>query len=182
MRITRIGLAALLAFAILGCGGNHSADTEAPVFISVDITQGVADVDVSVPVDVVIESMTFNSQSKSPDAILSQQQDVILSEWVVTPERSDGGTVASPMWRNFYSVYVPAGGSANLQNYRIFPSDFFHEMPLSQLFPENGGFDAETGRRNIRQRLKVEVFGKTVAGQKLSVRFDVGVNFFYVTP
>jgi len=182
MRISRIGLAALLAIAILGCGGNHSADTEAPVFISVDITEGVADVDISVPVDVVIAGMTLTSNSKSPDATLSQQQDVILNEWVITPERSDGGSVASPQWRNFYTVYVPAGGNATLENYRIFPSDFFHEMPLSQLFPENGGFDAETGRRNIRQRLKVEVFGKTVAGQRLSVRFDVGVNFFYVTP
>jgi len=182
MRITRIGLAALLAFAILGCGGNHSSDTVAPVTLSVDITEGVADVDVSVPVDVVIPNMTFDSQAKSPDAVLSQQQDVILSEWVITPERSDGGTVASPPWHNFYTVYVPAGGNATLQNYRIFPSDYFHEMPLSQLFPENGGFDAETGRRNIRQRLRVEVFGKTVAGDKISVPFDVDVNFFYVTP
>ena len=182
MRISRIGLAAGLAFAILGCGGNHSSDTVAPVFVTVEITQGVADVDISVPADVVIASMTLTSQAKSPDAVLSQQQDVILNEWVVTPVRSDGGTAASPMWRNFYQVYIPANGSATLNNYRIFPSDYFHQMPLSLLFPENGGFDPETGNRNIRQRLQIEVFGRTVAGDRISVKFDVGVNFFYATP
>ena len=37
--------------------------------------------------------------------------------------------------------------------------------PLNQLFPENGGFDKETGKHNIRQRLHIEIFGKTVAGK-----------------
>jgi hypothetical protein len=182
MKIIRIGLLACLAAALVSCGGNNSSDTVAPVFISVNITQGVADVDISVPADVTIDAMTFTSVAKSPTATLSQQQDVILSEWVVTAERTDGGTVASPQWRNSYNVYVPAGGSTTLNNYRIFPSDFFQQPPLNELFPENGGYDQETGRRNIRQKLTVEVFGKTVAGDRISVRFEVNVNFFYVTP
>jgi hypothetical protein len=48
-----------------------------------------------------------------------------------------------------------------------------------QLFPENGGFDRETGKTNIRQRLQIEIFGKTVAGRRLSVRFDWNLNFYY---
>jgi hypothetical protein len=182
MKITRIGLAACIALTIFGCGGNQSSDTVAPVFLTVDITEGVADVDISVPFDVVIPAMNINSQAKSPSAVLSQQQDVVLSEWVVTPVRTDGGTVASPLWRNFYNVTVPAGGSANLRNYRIFPSDYFQIAPLNQLFPQNPGYDRETGLRNIRQRLQVEVFGKTIAGDRISLRFDVNVNFFYATP
>lgn len=172
----------LLAVTIAGCTGNHSADTEADVFITVDITQGVADVDVSVPSDVAIQNMTFRSQSKAPGAVLGPQQDAIFTEWVVTPSRADGGTKASPQWRWYYNVTVPAGGQANLQNYRIFPSDYFRQMPLSQLFPENGGIDVETGKRTIRQRLDVEAFGKTISGRRLSVQFSVTVNFFYATP
>lgn len=182
MKTSRITLVVGLALAVVGCGGNHSADSVALVTLSANITQGPADVDISVPGDVTIGQMTINSQAKSPTATLSQQQDVILSEWVVTPQRTDGGTVASPQWRNFYTVYVPAGGSASLTNYRIFPSDYFQVAPLNQLFPENGGFDTETGRRNIRQRLTIEVFGKTVAGDSVSLKFDVNLNFFYVTP
>jgi len=185
MRIHRFALVLTVALALLGlvgCGGNDSRNTEAPVFLSVDIREGVADVDVSVPVDVTMGRLIITSQAKSPDEELSQQQDVHLSEWVVTPVRTDGGTTASPVWRNFYTVYIPAGGSATLENYRIFPSDYFRQAPLLYLFPANGGFDPETAQRNIRQRLQIEVFGRTIAGQDISLRFDVNVNFFYVTP
>lgn len=182
MKIARIGLAAFVLVAMVGCGGNHSADTRGSVFLTANITQGPADVDISIPADVTIGSMAINSQAKSPDAALSQQQDVILTEWVITPVRTDGGTVASPQWRNYYTVYVPAGGSATVQNYRIFPADYFTQSPLNQLFPENGGFDSETGKRNIRQRLQIEVFGKTVSGDSVSLKFDVNLQFFYVTP
>jgi hypothetical protein len=52
-------------------------------------------------------------------------------------------------------------------------------MPLVQLLPGNDGFDKETGKTNIRQRLHIEIFGKTVAGKQISVAFDVDVNFVY---
>lgn len=185
MKLYRLATIATLVLALVGlagCGGNDSRDTEAPVVLSVEIEEGPADVDVNTPVDVTIGKMTISSQAKSPEETLSQQQDVHLNEWVVTPIRTDGGAVASPQWRNYYSVYVPANGEADLQNYRIFPSDYFHQVPLSYLFPENGGFDPSTGQRTVRQRLHIEVFGKTVAGQDVSLAFDVNLNFFYVTP
>jgi hypothetical protein len=182
MKTSRFALTLGLAVAAAACGGNHSADTIAQVMLSANITSGPADVDISVPVDVTIPTMSISSQAKSPDVTLSQQQDVILSEWVVTPVRTDGGTIASPVWRNFYTVYVPAGGSAALNNYRIFPAEYFNVAPLVDLFPVNGGLDAETGNRNIRQRLDIEVFGKTVSGDSVSLKFPVDLNFFYVTP
>ena len=183
MKGHRIALALFLTVAVVGCsGGNHSADTEAPVFLNANITQGPADIDISVPADVSIATMTISSHAKSTAATLSAQQDVMLSEWVVTPERTDGGTKASPQWRNYYEVYVPAGGSANLTNYRIFPAEYFKQQPLAQLFPENGGFDPETGHKNIRQRLKIAVYGKTIAGDSVVLNFDVNLNFFYQTP
>lgn len=182
-RLARLVLAGVTGVILLACTNtNHSADTPAPVFLTAEMTTGVADVDISVPIDVVIPSLTIRSQAKSPDAILGPQQDVYLSEWVVTCTRTDGGTKVSPAWHNFLPVYVSAGGNANLRNYRIFPSDYFKLAPLNQLFPENGGLDIETGKRNIRQRLRIELFGKTVAGDKVSVAIDLNLNFFYITP
>jgi len=87
--------------------------------------------------------------------------------------------VASRQWRNFYNVYVPANGTANLQNYRIFPGEYFRETPLAQLFPENGGYDSETGKRNIRQKLQVDVYGTTLAGERVVLSFPLDLNFFY---
>jgi hypothetical protein len=181
-RLVAIVTLALAAGLLLGCtSGNSSANSEAQVVLSANIQQGPADVDISVPVDVTIGNLTINSQAKSPDVTLSQQQDVNLTEWVVTCTRSDGGTIASPQWTNYYVVYVPKGGSASLQNFRIFPSDYFTQPPLSQLFPENGGIDKETGKRTIRQKLQVTIYGKTVSGDKVEVSFPVNLNFYYQT-
>ena len=185
MKPTRLVLASVLGLAVLvlvGCPSNAQRDTVAPVWFSTTIPAGPADVDISAAVDVFITSMTVESHGKSPTAVLTSEQDAQFSEWVVTPARSDGGTVASPQWRNNYSFSVPANGSANLQNYRIFPADYFRQAPLSALLPENGGFDKETGKRNVRQTLHIEVFGKTTAGQSVSVAFDVNLNFFYLSP
>jgi hypothetical protein len=175
---------ALVALVVAGCRSNNSADTEAEVFLSYTVNPGPADVDVCGGTDVVIDSLTINSHSKSPSATLSQQDDVILDQWVVTCTRTDGGTVASPGWQNFYTVYVPAGGSANLQNYRIFPSEYFLQSPLYQLFPVNGGYDKETNKSNIRQRVHIDLYGKTVAGKKISMPMDFNLNFYCsaVTP
>ncbi len=182
-RLVAIPIVALMGLALWGCSGNASSNgSEADVFFSTDVTQGPADVDISIPNDVVVPSMTFNSHAKSPGTVLSQQQDAYFTEWVMTATRADGGTKASPQWRWFYNVYVPAGGTANLQNYRIFPSDYFKELPLSYLFPQNGGFDKETGKRNIRQHIHIDVYGKTVAGRPVVNRIDFDLNFFYVSP
>jgi len=177
--LARFLVAALAATFVACSAGNHSADDEAPVILTVDVREGPADVNVGTGVDVIVNRMEIKSQAKAPGTTLGPQDDVILTEWVITPVRSDGGTVASPQWREFRHVTVPAGGSATLENYRIFPAEYFQQQPLVQLFPQNGGFDRETGKTNIRQRLQIEIFGKTVAGRRLSVRFDWNLNFYY---
>jgi hypothetical protein len=182
MRTYRLALflpVALAALLVSGCGSNDSAKTEAEVVLSATQQPGPADVPMSAGGDVTITTLIITSKAKSPSAVLSQQDDAVLNDWVVTCTRTDGGTVASPQWRNFETVYVPANGTANLQNYRIFPAEYFQQPPLFQLLPGNGGFDKETGKTNIRQRLHVEIFGKTVAGKSISVAFDVNLNFFY---
>jgi hypothetical protein len=184
MRTSRAVALCWIAAAVLAlaeCTGNHSADDEAAVVLSWSFTEGPADQPVNSLADITIGSMTIRSQAKSPDFVLSQQQDVTLTEWVTTPSRSDGGTIASPEWRNFYSVFVQAGSSVSIQNLRVFPSSYYTEPPLNQLFPENGGLDKETAKSEVRQRLHVDAYGKTVSGKRVVLRFDVDVRFYYLT-
>jgi hypothetical protein len=179
-RLVLVAFCSLAAGLMAGCtGSNHSADTDAPVYLTVDITEGPADVAVNQGVDVDIPSMTFKSNAKAPGGSLSQQDDVVLDEWVVTFRRTDGGTAVSPEWRNYYNVYVPNGGTTSLSNYRIMPVEYLSQAPLNQLFPANGGFDKETGKDNIRQELIISVYGKTIAGKKVSLTFPVTIRFYY---
>ena len=174
---------ALLAIFVAGCGNNHSSDSTAPVELSINCPQCPAFVDMSTQTnDLTIPSLTINSHAKSPTGLVGGQDDVILDLWVVTPQRSDGGTVASPQWRVSNTVDVPAGGTATLSNYEIFPVNYLSQPPLAQLFPQNGGVDKETGNCNIRQTLHIEIFGKTVSGKPISVAFDDAINFYYATP
>ncbi len=181
MRPYRLALLALTVVALVGlaaCHSNTSSDTEAEVYLSANLAQSTADVNMATSADVSNASVTISSHPKSPQVVLSQQDDAILTEWVVTCTRTDGGTVASPEWRNSETVYVPAGGSAPLANYRIFPQEYFQQPPLSQLLV-SPFLDKETANPNIRQRLHVAIYGKTVAGKGVSVEWDQNINFFY---
>ncbi len=174
----QVSVIAVVAALAVSCGGNSTLnDTQAVVVLSVNIDKYTPDVPVCFPIDLVIENMSVNSQAKDPTTGLTSNQDVVLSRWVVTPYRTDGGTAVSPAWSHDLDVYVPAGGTATLNNYRVYPAEYLTQAPLIYLLPENGGFDPETGNRNIRETLKVEIFGQTVSGKSVSVVFHVAFNF-----
>jgi hypothetical protein len=126
----------------------------------------------------VISDLSIDSHHVNANGTLSSTLDVTISRWEVEPYRTDGGTVASPRWINDESVYIPAGGTADLKNYRVFPAEYFLELPLSNLLPENGGFDPETGSRNIRQALQITLYGTTNSGKSVDVTFTAQYNFF----
>lgn len=181
MKLYRLAVIALLAVAATGlvaCSGNSSAKTEADVFLSQTVEPGPAEVSVSSGLDVTIDKLTITSTPKNSGAILTAQDDVILDQWVVTCSRTDGGTVASPQWTNYYQVYVPAGSKASLSNYRIFPSEYYTQPPLNQLliWPY---LDKETNNPFIRQTLHIAIYGKEVSGKKVSLEFDVTLKFMY---
>ena len=106
-----------------------------------------------------------------------------LTRWVITPVRNDGGTVASPQAIFDQGILVPAGGSTELENWRVYPVEYLDEVPLGYLLPENGGVDPETGARNIRQRLELQMFGETMSGKKVaSLPQTIQYNFFCGSP
>lgn len=180
----RIGLLTILCGLMVwaaACGGNSTLnDTEAVVLITADIREYNPEVNMAVSADVTIARLELSSTPKNPEGGAGAAQDANLSRWVVTPYRTDGGQTASPEWINDVSVYVPYEGTATLENYRVFPQEYFNELPLSHLFPENGGFDPETGQTNIRQTLQIEIFGTTNGGKSVSCQpFRVAFNFFF---
>jgi len=187
-RITSVGVV-LAAVLVLGsCGGNSTLDdTEAAVYITVEIDEYNPDIDIcsflALGADIAIEKMTVQSHAKAPGTSLGSSQDVRLIRWVITPERNDGGTTASPQAVFDQGIIVPAGGSTDLDNWRIYPVEYLNEIPLAYLFPENGGIDPETANRNIRQRFVLQLFGETMSGKNVaSVPQSIQYNFFCGSP
>ena len=180
-RTSRICVVLALAVAVVSCGGNSSLDNSvATVFLTVDIQENNPDIDICFQVgDITVDNMEITSNTKDPGGTTSANQDVTLTRWVITPYRTDGGSTASPEWSYDQSVFVPAGGSAGLDNYRVYPFEFLSEVPLAYLLPENGGFDPETGNTNIRQSLELQIFGRTASGKSIATeKVSIAYNFF----
>ncbi|MCP4898749.1 MAG: hypothetical protein GY906_17400 [bacterium] len=179
-RILRCCPVVVLVIIMVSCsGGGKLNDSEASVYLTAEVVEYAPDVDICAQAgfDVTIDSLNINSHIVGTGVVVNDQQDVTLTRWVVTPYRTDGGPTVSPVWINDINVYVPAEGQASLSDYRVFPAEYFTQVPLSYLLPENGGVDPETGNRNIRQPLNVEIFGVTNGGRNLSVEFDIAFNF-----
>jgi len=187
-RITSVGIVLAAALLLGSCGGNSTLDdSQAAVYITVDVELYNPDIDIcsntALGIDVAIESLTVQSQPKAPDATLGSSQDVQITRWVITPERNDGGTTASPQAIFDQGIIVPAGGTTDLENWRVYPVEYLNEIPLAYLFPENGGVDPETSNRNIRQRLVLQLFGETMSGKSVaSVPQSIQYNFFCGSP
>jgi len=180
-RITPVFATLALALVVWSCGGSSTLDnSEAAVFLTVDIQEYNPDIDLCLQLtDIAITSMSITSEAKNPSVSLGAEQDVNLKRWVIKPYRTDGGSTASPEWTYDTAVYVPAGGSASLANYRIYPFEFLGEVPLANLLSENGGFDPETGNSNIRQSFDLQIFGETVSGKSVAtVPVSIGFNFY----
>ena len=112
-------------------------------------------------------------------ARISVSSTAIRAFSTATRALTDGGSTASPEWTYDTGVFVPAGGSSNLENYRVYPLELLSEIPLANLLPENGGFDPETGNSNIRQSFELQIYGQTVSGKSVStVPISIGFNFF----
>lgn len=187
-RITSVGFVLVAALVLGSCGGNSTLDdTEAAVYITVEVEEYNPDIDVCLALvngnDIDIETMSVESHAKAAGGSLSSSQDVRLLRWVITPVRNDGGTTASPQAIFDQGILVPAGGITNLNNWRVYPVEYLNEIPLAYLLPENGGVDPETANRNIRQRFELQMFGETVSGKSVaSVPQSIQFNFFCGSP
>ncbi len=180
-RTSRICVVLALAVAVVSCGGNSSLDNSvASVFLTVNIEQNNPDIDICTQLgDITVDQMIITSNTKDPSGTTSASQDVTLTRWVIIPYRTDGGSTASPEWSYDQSVFVPAGGSAGLDNFRVYPFELLNQVPLAYLLPENGGFDPETGNTNIRQSLELQIFGRTVSGKSIATeKVSIAFNFF----
>ncbi len=171
-----------LAVVVGSCGGNSTLDnTEAAVFLTVEVAENVPDIDLCAQdFDLTVGRMTIMSSAKNTEANLTSSQDVNLTRWVITPYRTDNASATpSPEWAYDTAVYVPADGTADLENYRIYPLELMRDIPLAYLLPENGGFDPETGNTNIRQSLQLQIFGTTISGKNVATeKVSIAYNFF----
>src|SRR5262245_13390903 len=143
-----LSLAAVLA-AATGCT-NPQGESEAPVFITVDLEEQPGFVNVALPAPVQVDTIILNSELKDPDAVDPQGMgDAQINSYTVSFTRTDGGTIVPPTQTFGCGVTVPSGGEATLENFPVLYEAAIQQSPFDQLLPFNGGIDRETGRDEI---------------------------------
>lgn len=121
-------------------------------------------VDISQGVPPMIKTINLYSESKNPNATLSSLDDAKLDKMVTYWKRIDGGTIAPKPFTLNWTVVIPAGGNATLNNVPLMASEQLLEMPFIQLLPQNGGRDPETGNLVIICRGETYFYCHTVQG------------------
>ncbi len=173
-----VPLAVVAVLAFPACT-NKQAETEANVFITVDITLQPGFVDVNVVAPVQIQTMVLTSHLKNPAQSDPQGfSDTLCESYSVHYHRTDGGTRV-PGDKTFgCGVRIPSSGASTLNNFPILPASDIQAAPFDQLLPFNGGVDRETGKPEIDMAFDITFFGHTVAGQRVQSSSATGLLAF----
>jgi len=104
--------------------------------------------------------------------------DVQLRSYRVSYVRTDGGHQVPQPFVQTISGTVTAGSiGETLNNFQAFVPGAFDQAPFAALLPQNGGRDPETGRPFVQMDLILEVFGETLAGERVSGSARVPLTF-----
>ncbi len=106
--------------------------------------------------------------------------DVKLTEYRISYVRTDGGTsIPTPFTRSI-SITVPTNGAASdLGTFLAFQPDALTQAPFAALLPQNGGKDPQTGRSVVQMDVILEVFGSTMAGERVSGSTRIALDFCF---
>jgi hypothetical protein len=173
-------LAGAVAFAVLfpGCT-NKQGETEASVFITVEMTLQPGFVNVGVISPVQVSTISLVSHLKNPSQTDPQGfANVMCESYTVHFRRTDGGTRVPADQTFGCGVLIPSSGTATLTNFPILAASAIQQSPLDQLLPFNGGFDRETGRAEIDTAFEITFFGHTVSGQRVQSETATGPLLF----
>ena len=175
--LTALALVGILAIAS-GCT-NPQGESEAPVFITVDLEEQPGFVNIATPAAVQIDTINLNSELKDPRAADPQGMgDAQINSYRVSYTRTDGGTIVPAPQTFGCGIVVPSGGEATLNNFPVVYASMIQQSPFDQLLPFNGGIDRETGRDEIDMAFNLTFYGTTVSGKRVQSQTASGILIF----
>jgi len=166
MKPTRFIALGLLAVSLLGCEGRTDRTDGGGVLLSISDFDGL-------PFTLAVNSsngflqigeVQITNVVKNPDIVGSILMNVEIESYEVTYTRGDSGTIVPPIFvRGLFGV-VPVSGVFTVENLPVLAPEQFNVPPISDLLFVNGGFDKETGSRQIILNFHLRFFGRTLSG------------------
>lgn len=105
--------------------------------------------------------------------------DVKITQYTVSYVRTDGGTLIPAPFSRSISMTVTPGATGQSTNFLGFQIDALSQAPFVALLPNNGGRDPQTGRSVVQMDIILDVFGETLAGERVSGETRIPLDFCY---
>lgn len=185
-KICSAAAVALMGAAMLSC--NSIAKESSPVQLIVSGTQNINQVDLQAnapgcgqPIGTVeMRVQLLQNQADPLHPVNNSFNDVRITRYQVSYQRTDGGKLVPQPFVRSTAQLLTAGTSANaLSDFQAFETNAFNLAPFVALLPINGGHDPETGLPYVKMDLILDVFGETLAGERVSGEARFPLNFCY---
>ena len=182
--VQRAGLAAILV-TTLAC--NSINRETSPVKLVLSNTQNLTQIDLSGGTrctedvaTVEMRSVLLQDQTNSTLPTDNRFNDIVINQYQVTYQRTDGGKAIPPSFvRPISDTIISGGSSSGLTKFLIFEPGAVNQAPFVSLLPVNGGRDPETGSQFVKMNVTLQVFGTTLAGERVSGTTTIPLIFCY---
>lgn len=179
-RTKAIVAAAALAVAVFGCSGELT-DSGSPVVLVVTNSQSVSQIDLAGGTgcsgnlgEIKMQVIPKNS------SVSGDFTQVRVTRYRVSYQRTDGGTqVPSSFVRSTDQLLTSGSAATSLSSFTVLEADALNQAPFQALLPINGGRDPVTQRPVVKMDVIVEIFGETLAGDRVYDATRFPLDFCY---
>lgn len=157
---------AVLALGLAGC--SESNRNASPVELVATATSESEIYDLAGPFEQDDVDVLVRAFNKNADAAGGAFNDVRLTMYRVSYQRTDGGNqVPESFTVSINQLLTTDSGAVELDAFT--PVDFtaLSKAPFAALLPQNGGRDPVTGSSFVEMDVAVEVYGQTIAGERV---------------
>jgi len=117
--------------------------------------------------------------SPNPNLTPADLNQVKIDRYRISYVRADGGhLVPAPFVRSISSL-INVGSSSSATGFQAFDPNALNQAPFAALLPQNGGRDPETGRSPVTMDVILEVFGQTLAGERVAGSTRMTLDFCF---
>ena len=185
-RIASIAVAALTAAALLSCKESNRQGSPVLLVLStdqklqrIDLKPGAQNCDQNIGTVTIQNLLVQNTNPSDNLPTNSTLDDVRITSYRISYRRTDGGTSVPASFTRSISLVVPLNSVGNLGTFLAFQTDALTQAPFAALLPQNGGRDPQTGRSVVQMDITLEVFGETLAGERVSGSTRIPLDFCY---
>ncbi len=104
---------------------------------------------------------------------------VRIDRYQVSYVRVDGGRLIPAPFVRSISTFIGPNATAESTKFVVFDSNAVNQAPFAALLPANGGRDPETGKTVITMDVILQVFGETLAGERVTGSTRMTLDFCF---